>query len=187
MHICYLYLPMQHQKCPRRNKQYCDTCIIYFHGYEFSWWRENLHFCGYNELNFTDFVILYTCTSVTCIYVDLCFLSLFQPQNSWKTSKRVFHKIPWFQSICALIKRKDVNDNKRSSKKKSKSCSHKNDNHVNISAWLFCMYFVGREALPTWDKQIQSLCFQVNNIIEKISATEPAWMLKTMEAQIHQP
>ncbi|KAJ8319034.1 hypothetical protein KUTeg_004125 [Tegillarca granosa] len=44
--------------------------------------------------------------------------------------------------------------------------------------------FEAREALPTWDKQIQSLCFQVNQIIEKISVTAPDWMMKTMEVQM---
>jgi len=38
-----------------------------------------------------------------------------------------------------------------------------------------------REALPNWDKQIQSLCFQANNIIEKIAAHVPDWMAKTMD------
>ncbi|KAL4239497.1 COP9 signalosome complex subunit 4 [Mactra antiquata] len=48
------------------------------------------------------------------------------------------------------------------------------------------VHFESRETLPTWDKQIQSLCFQVNNIIEKITATQPDWMLRTMEAQMNQ-
>ncbi|XP_041363453.1 COP9 signalosome complex subunit 4-like [Gigantopelta aegis] len=48
------------------------------------------------------------------------------------------------------------------------------------------VHFEARETLPTWDKQIQSLCFQVNNIIEKISQTEPDWMTKAMEAQLQQ-
>ncbi|ESP04025.1 hypothetical protein LOTGIDRAFT_203414 [Lottia gigantea] len=43
------------------------------------------------------------------------------------------------------------------------------------------VHFEARETLPTWDKQIQSLCFQVNNIIEKISTTAPEWTNKTME------
>jgi len=38
------------------------------------------------------------------------------------------------------------------------------------------VHFEDREALPNWDKQIQSLCFQVNNIIEKITQHAPAWM-----------
>lgn len=43
-----------------------------------------------------------------------------------------------------------------------------------------------REVLPTWDKQIQSLCFQVNNIIEKIAQSSPEWMTKSMEDQMVQ-
>ena len=35
-----------------------------------------------------------------------------------------------------------------------------------------------REVLPSWDKQIQSICYQVNSIIEKISQHEPAWLNK---------
>lgn len=46
--------------------------------------------------------------------------------------------------------------------------------------------FAAREALPTWDKQIQSLCFQVNNLLEKISQTAPEWTAQAMEAQMAQ-
>ncbi|XP_033755568.1 COP9 signalosome complex subunit 4-like [Pecten maximus] len=48
------------------------------------------------------------------------------------------------------------------------------------------VHFEDREALPTWDKQIQSLCFQVNQIIEKIDQTAPDWMVKFMETQMAQ-
>lgn len=60
-----------------------------------------------------------------------------------------------------------------------------------VNGWL-CTFVVNgctiiiaaREALPTWDKQIQSLCFQVNQIIEKISQSAPEWMMKTTESQM---
>ncbi|CAD7079172.1 unnamed protein product [Hermetia illucens] len=48
------------------------------------------------------------------------------------------------------------------------------------------VHFETREVLPLWDKQIQSLCYQVNGIIEKIGAAEPAWMAKTMDEQMAQ-
>uniref|UniRef100_A0A6I8PY74 COP9 signalosome complex subunit 4 n=1 Tax=Xenopus tropicalis TaxID=8364 RepID=A0A6I8PY74_XENTR len=48
------------------------------------------------------------------------------------------------------------------------------------------VHFETREALPTWDKQIQSLCFQVNNLLEKISQTAPDWTAQAMEAQMAQ-
>ncbi|XP_032080344.1 COP9 signalosome complex subunit 4 isoform X3 [Thamnophis elegans] len=48
------------------------------------------------------------------------------------------------------------------------------------------VHFETREALPTWDKQIQSLCFQVNNLLEKISQTAPEWTAQAMEAQMTQ-
>nr|CAH7756969.1 unnamed protein product [Callosobruchus chinensis] len=41
-----------------------------------------------------------------------------------------------------------------------------------------------RETLPQWDKQIQSLCYQVNSIIESISKCHPEWMLKVMDEQM---
>ncbi|KAF4530662.1 hypothetical protein B566_EDAN004901 [Ephemera danica] len=41
-----------------------------------------------------------------------------------------------------------------------------------------------REVLPTWDKQIQALCYQVNQIIEKINGAESDWMTKAMEEQM---
>uniref|UniRef100_A0A4W6CEB1 COP9 signalosome complex subunit 4 n=1 Tax=Lates calcarifer TaxID=8187 RepID=A0A4W6CEB1_LATCA len=37
------------------------------------------------------------------------------------------------------------------------------------------VHFETREPLPTWDKQIQSLCFQVNNLLEKIRQAAPEW------------
>ena len=51
---------------------------------------------------------------------------------------------------------------------------------------FFFFFFKAREALPTWDKQIQSLCFQVNNLLEKISQTAPEWTAQAMEAQMAQ-
>ncbi|KAL1783923.1 COP9 signalosome complex subunit 4 isoform X2 [Sigmodon hispidus] len=47
-------------------------------------------------------------------------------------------------------------------------------------------HFETREALPTWDKQIQLLCFQVNNLLEKISQTALEWTAQAMEAQMAQ-
>jgi len=53
--------------------------------------------------------------------------------------------------------------------------------------WFCCLFFFSaREALPTWDKQIQSLCFQVNNLLEKISQIAPEWTAQAMEAQMAQ-
>uniref|UniRef100_A0A8B9LFG4 COP9 signalosome complex subunit 4 n=1 Tax=Astyanax mexicanus TaxID=7994 RepID=A0A8B9LFG4_ASTMX len=48
------------------------------------------------------------------------------------------------------------------------------------------VHFETREPLPTWDKQIQSLCFQVNNLLEKISQAAPEWTAQAMEAQMSQ-
>uniref|UniRef100_A0A8C7DZY5 COP9 signalosome complex subunit 4 n=2 Tax=Oncorhynchus TaxID=8016 RepID=A0A8C7DZY5_ONCKI len=48
------------------------------------------------------------------------------------------------------------------------------------------VHFETREPLPTWDKQIQSLCFQVNNLLEKITAAAPEWTAQAMEAQMTQ-
>ncbi|XP_067003342.1 COP9 signalosome complex subunit 4 [Anabrus simplex] len=46
------------------------------------------------------------------------------------------------------------------------------------------VHFETREVLPTWDKQIQSLCYQVNQIIEKITSNEPEWISKALEEQM---
>ncbi|KAK4874217.1 hypothetical protein RN001_013577 [Aquatica leii] len=46
------------------------------------------------------------------------------------------------------------------------------------------VHFETREMLPQWDKQIQSLCYQVNSIIELISKTQPDWIIKVMEDQM---
>ncbi|GIY39816.1 COP9 signalosome complex subunit 4 [Caerostris extrusa] len=44
--------------------------------------------------------------------------------------------------------------------------------------------FENKEILPSWDKQIESLCFQVNNIIEKVTQHAPEWMAQAMEEQM---
>jgi len=46
------------------------------------------------------------------------------------------------------------------------------------------VHFESRQVLDNWDKQIQSLCFQVNSVIDKISTTEPDWLNRTMESQM---
>ncbi|CAL4093283.1 unnamed protein product, partial [Meganyctiphanes norvegica] len=46
--------------------------------------------------------------------------------------------------------------------------------------------FEAREVLPQWDKQIQSLCFQVNGIIEKINTAHPEWVIKVTDEQMVQ-
>jgi COP9 signalosome complex subunit 4 len=46
------------------------------------------------------------------------------------------------------------------------------------------VHFESKQVLDNWDKQIQSLCFQVNNVIDKINAAEPDWLNKTMESQM---
>lgn len=54
------------------------------------------------------------------------------------------------------------------------------DNHQSIeSNEMFP--FAAREVLPQWDKQIQSLCYQVNGIIEKIGVAEPDFMVRMLE------
>ena len=46
------------------------------------------------------------------------------------------------------------------------------------------VHFESRQVLQTWDDQIQSLCFQVNSIIDKISVVEPEWLTKTLDSQM---
>lgn len=48
------------------------------------------------------------------------------------------------------------------------------------------LHFEARDVLPQWDKQIQSLCFQVNGIIEKINVAHPEWVAKVMDEQMVQ-
>lgn len=49
---------------------------------------------------------------------------------------------------------------------------------------IIIKFFIAREVLPLWDKQIRSLCYQVNKIIEKIGVAEPAWISKLMDEQM---
>lgn len=51
---------------------------------------------------------------------------------------------------------------------------------------LVLIIFTAREVLPLWDKQIQSICYQVNGIIEKIASAEPEWMAKTFDEEMVQ-
>ncbi|XP_022087433.1 COP9 signalosome complex subunit 4-like [Acanthaster planci] len=46
------------------------------------------------------------------------------------------------------------------------------------------VHFESRETLPQWDKQIQSLCFQVNSIIEKINQHAPDWIASVSESEM---
>merc|ERR1712042_65280 len=46
------------------------------------------------------------------------------------------------------------------------------------------VHFETKDSLPTWDRQIEGLCFQVNSIIEKITAKEPEWIQRTMAEQM---
>ncbi|XP_046452690.1 COP9 signalosome complex subunit 4-like [Daphnia pulex] len=46
------------------------------------------------------------------------------------------------------------------------------------------VHFESRDVLPAWDRSIQSLCYQVNNIIEKIASVAPDWMAKAMDEQM---
>ncbi|CAM9898879.1 COP9 signalosome complex subunit 4 [Lethenteron reissneri] len=48
------------------------------------------------------------------------------------------------------------------------------------------VHFESREPLPTWDKQIQSLCFQVNTLLEKITQHAPEWTARAMETEMAQ-
>lgn len=43
------------------------------------------------------------------------------------------------------------------------------------------VYFENRETLPTWDTQIQSMCLEVNSIVDKIYAVHPEWAATAMD------
>ncbi|XP_065158268.1 COP9 signalosome complex subunit 4 [Atheta coriaria] len=46
------------------------------------------------------------------------------------------------------------------------------------------VYFKTSETLPQWDKQIQSLCEQVNHVIELITKAHPEWIARKLEQQM---
>lgn len=56
---------------------------------------------------------------------------------------------------------------------------------TNIFFYL-SIVFTAREILPQWDKQIQSLCYQVNNLIEKITQAEGDWITKKLDEEMIQ-
>lgn len=48
----------------------------------------------------------------------------------------------------------------------------------------FRLCLSAQEVLPSWDRQVQNLCFQVNNVIEKINSYAPEWAAKYTESQM---
>ena len=38
------------------------------------------------------------------------------------------------------------------------------------------VHFETRQMVDTWDKQIESICFQVNSVIDKITTKETEWL-----------
>lgn len=46
------------------------------------------------------------------------------------------------------------------------------------------VHFNSNKILESWDGQIQALCWQVNNIIDKITIAEPDWIAKAQEKQL---
>lgn len=57
-------------------------------------------------------------------------------------------------------------------------------NRSQINCPFFVFFATAREVLPLWDKQIRSLCYQVNKLIENVGVAEPAWMAKLMDEQM---
>ena len=49
---------------------------------------------------------------------------------------------------------------------------------------LLSVCLSGRDALPSWDRQIESVCQQVNQVVEQISALHPQWVAETLETQM---
>lgn len=56
--------------------------------------------------------------------------------------------------------------------------------HGNINQIDSIVHFGSRDVLDTWDRQIQSLCFEVNSIIDKIAVVEPDWLAKTIDNEM---
>ncbi|CAG0889535.1 unnamed protein product [Darwinula stevensoni] len=46
------------------------------------------------------------------------------------------------------------------------------------------VYFESRKEMWNWDRSIQSLCGQVNQIVERIASVAPEWMAKVMEEEM---
>jgi len=47
------------------------------------------------------------------------------------------------------------------------------------------VHFAAPDVLPAWDRQIQSLCEQVNAVVEKIAAIHPEWVSQTLDSQMN--
>ena len=46
------------------------------------------------------------------------------------------------------------------------------------------VHFGRRNVLESWDGQIQSVCHQVNGIIDKIAAAEPGWLQNHADSEM---
>ena len=46
------------------------------------------------------------------------------------------------------------------------------------------LFLVEQEMLPSWDSRIRNVCFQVNTIVDKISARHPQWVNTSLESQM---
>ena len=44
--------------------------------------------------------------------------------------------------------------------------------------------YTEQEALPSWDRKIRYVCYQVNGIMDKISAQHSQWVSSTLDAQM---
>lgn len=57
----------------------------------------------------------------------------------------------------------------------------------NIDENKFFMFVTARDVLPTWDKQIESLCYHVNHVVDLMS-NQPIirdWMNKHLSEQMN--
>ena len=48
------------------------------------------------------------------------------------------------------------------------------------------LYFEDRDVLPQWDKQIESVCCQLNNVIDMVRSNQPEWYLKSSQENMVQ-
>ena len=46
------------------------------------------------------------------------------------------------------------------------------------------IHFEAREPLPAWDRQIESLCYQANGILDKISQLAPEWTTSALDSHM---
>ncbi|CAD5122598.1 DgyrCDS11010 [Dimorphilus gyrociliatus] len=99
-------------------------------------------------------------------------------EHNLLSASKLYNNIS-FQELGALLEIDPLRAEKIASQMISEG---RMNGHIDQIAMI--VYFGSSDPLPSWDKQIHGLCFQVNNIIERITSAFPDWLGATIEREM---